>query len=551
MSGTTPVLEALLQRCDHSIALCQHDNDKEVLSWSFRQLQEAQHYCSAVLRGAGLRQGDRVLLLCSDVPQFFAVFFAALDLDLCLLPLHPDQDQRCLQDIVQTQRPALALVDTAASPLLSLVRGLIPQCIALEPGAPDWLRPLHALPSAVAAAASASSAPAPDSAAVATDRTAVATAGTLVFHSSGSTGLPKALYYSRMQLDTFLQWQQRLFAPFDDEAQDHGAAVPTPRINVLPLTHWGGLSFCLQALSEGRAVHLFNVFYVSPLLQLIERSGCRLLMLVPAMYREMLLQLEQRCPPSLRYCLTMGEAMPSALAAALRRRHGLLLCTAYGMSEALSGMAHGAVPLDEVPHGSCGQRAFGEMKLVGNDGRPQAESGEAEGELWVRNGTTVPCYRDAALLQAKYVDGWYRTGDCFRRDAAGHYYFQSRLDAMCVHNGRNIYPQQVESVFIEHPAVAACVAAPLRMPDGRRRIGVYLVLTPGHELSSHELLDYYLLHGAHYAAPVFMLLADSMPATWSGKPERAGITELLQAAHDHACAEAGLLPGKPARRNVH
>lgn len=544
MSGTTPVLEALLQRCDDARALCQHDNDREVLGWSFRQLQQARHYCSTVLRGAGLQSGDRVLLLCSDVPQFFAVFFAALDLELCLLPLHPDQDQRCLQDIVQTQRPALALVDTAASALLSLARSLIPQCITLEPGALDWLRPLHPLPSAVVAAASDPGVPEPHNA-------AAATATTLVFHSSGSTGLPKALYYSRTQLDTFLQWQQRLFAPFDDEALDHGAAAPSPRINVLPLTHWGGLSFCLQALSEGRAVHLFNVFHVSPLLQLIERSGCRLLMLVPAMYREMLLQLEQRCPPSLRYCLTMGEAMPSALAAVLRRRHGLLLCTAYGMSEALSGMAHGAVPLDQVPHGSCGQQAFGEMKLVGDDGRPGPESGEAEGELWVRNATTVPCYRDKMLLQQKYVDGWYRTGDCFRRDAAGHYYFQSRLDGMCVHNGRNIYPQQVESVFIEHPAVEACIAAPLRMPDGRKRIGVYLVLSPGLELTSHELLDYYLLHGAHYAAPVFMLLADSLPATWSGKPERAAITELLQAAHDHACAEAGLLPGKPARRNVH
>lgn len=543
MAGTTPVLEGLLQRCDDATALCQHDNDRQVLRWSFRQLQTARRYCADLLRRVGLQRGDRVLLLCSDVPQFFAVAFAAQDLELCLLPLHPDQDLRCLQDILQIQVPVLAIVDTVAQQTLPLLQSLVPQCFTLEPAAPDWLRPLQVLPALVTLASPVVPAARSE---------AAATAGcSIVFHSSGSTGLPKALYYSRAQLDTFLQWQQVLFAPFDDEAPGHAAGVPTPRINVLPLTHWGGLSFCLQALSEGRAVHLFNVFHIGPLLQLIESSGCRLLMLVPAMYREMLPRLEQRCPGSLRYCLTMGEAMPTALAAALRRRHGLLLCTAYGMSEALSGLAHGAVPLDQVPYGSCGQQAFGELKLVAEDGRPQPESGEAEGELWVRNATTVPCYRDSALLQARYVDGWYRTGDCFRRDAAGHYYFQSRLDAMCVHNGRNIYPRQVEAVFIEHPAVEACIAAPLRMPDGRMRIGVFLVLAQGPEPSSHELLDYYLLHGAHYAAPVFMLLADSVPATWSGKPERAAITALLQDAHDRAVPEADLRPAGHVHRSMH
>lgn len=531
MPGTMPVLDQLLQRDDDAPALCQHDKDRELLRWSFRELQVARRYCAEQLRRAGLQRADRVLLLCHDVPPFFAILFAALDLQLCLLPLHPDQDLRCLQEIVQTCSPSMAIVDPAAQAALPLLRSRVPRCFMLHSAAPDWLRPVHALPPTAAARATPAAASA-----------ATAEACAIVFHSSGSTGRPKALYYSRTQLDIFLQEQQRLFAPFDDEAPDHCGNAPTPRINVLPLTHWGGLSFSLQALAEGRAVHLFKLFDVSSLLRLIARTGCRLLMLVPAMYREMLLRLEQQCPPSLRYCLTMGEAMPAALAAALRCRHGLLLCTAYGMSEALSGLAHGGVPLDEVPHGSCGQQAFGDMQLVGADGVPQSACGEAEGELWVRNATTVPCYRDAALLQDKYVGGWYRTGDCFRRDAAGHYYFQCRLDAMCVHNGRNVYPQQVEAVFIEHPAVQACVAAPLHLPDGRRRIGIYVVLTSGLELTPHELLDYYLLHGAHYAAPVFMLLADSVPATWSGKPERVGITALLQKAYDEACAAAGLLP---------
>jgi acyl-CoA synthetase (AMP-forming)/AMP-acid ligase II len=544
MSGKTAVLEQLLQRRDAAAALYLHEHDREVLLWSFGELQAARSYCLGILRASALQRGDRLLLLCSDVPHFIAVLFAAQELELCLLPLHPDQDRHGLEHIVRVHQPAVAIVDAAAPVALAQLRTMVPQCLMVEAAALDWLRPLAALPAAVIATF-------PPQALRAADTDTHADACAVVFHSSGSSGRPKALYYSRTQLDTFLQGQQRLFAPFDDEADSHDGSVPTPRINVLPLTHWGGLSFCLQALSEGRAVHLFNSFDVTALLQLIERTGCRLLMLVPAMYREMLLRLEQHCPPSLHYCLIMGEAMPAGLAASLRRRHGLLVCAAYGMSEALSGLAHGAIPLQEVPHGSCGQQVFGEMKLVAAEGVPQPSTGAAEGELWVRNATTVPCYRDAALLREKYLDGWYRTGDCFRRDAGGHYYFQSRLDAMCIHNGRNIYPQQVEAVFIEHRGVHDCVAAPLRMPDGRRRLGVYLVLVPGVELSSHELLDYYLKHGAHYAAPVLILVADTVPATWTGKPERTRIAALLQDAYDLAWAEPGTGVRNDGRAGLH
>lgn len=496
----------LLDRDDEALALVRHEHERQVLSWSFRELQQARTHAAAVLHSAGLRPGAAVLLLCGDLPQLVALFLAALDLQLCLLPLHPDQDAHSLHAILETQQPAAVIADPAARSSLGLLRAQGLCCFALEPAAAGWLYLLQ--PAAPLQCSGAAPGRRVDTA--------------LVFHSSGSTGRPKAVLYDRARLETFLQLQRRLFEPFDDEA------TPTPRINALPLTHWGGLSYCLQALVEGRTVHLLDSFAAAPLLALVRHTGCRLLLLVPGMYRELLQALEEDCPPSLRYCLTMGEAMPSELAARLLQRHGLLLCTAYGMSEALSGLAHGGVPWELMPYGSCGQRAFGELQLVAPDGAVQPAEGEAEGELWVRNATTAACYQDPELQREKFVDGWYRSGDCFRRDAAGHYFFLTRLDAMCVHNGRNVYPQQVEAVFIEHPAVAACVAAPLTLPDGRRRLGACLVMHPGQSPTTHELLDFYLLHGAHYAAPVCLLQVPQLPLTASGKPERARVAQWLQ-----------------------
>jgi acyl-CoA synthetase (AMP-forming)/AMP-acid ligase II len=519
MAGTDSGILARLARADDSSALVRHEQGREVLHWSFRELQQARQYAAQQLQAAGLRRGAPVLVLSGDLPQFVALFLACLDLQLCLLPLHPDQDQRSLRAILALQQPAAFVLDVAALQHLTLLQQQIACGFVLEPAATAWLCRLGSSPVA-----------APD-----TGRPQAAA----VFHSSGSTGLPKAVYYDRARLETFLQLQRRLFEPFDDEAADRASVTPTPRINALPLTHWGGLSFCLQVLAEGRALHLPDNFAAEPLLQLLQRSGCRLLMLVPGMYRELLPCLQERCPPTLRYCLTMGEAMPAGLAATLRQRHGLLLCTAYGMSEALAGLAHGAVPWDELPPDSCGQLAFGEVQLVSPAGELQPASGAAEGELWIRNATTAACYHDSALLREKFVDGWYRSGDCFRRDAAGHYYFLTRLDAMCVHNGRNVYPQQVEAVLIEHEAVLACVAAALRLRDGRCRLGVALVLQPGLVLQPHELLDFYLQHGAHYAAPAFLLQVAALPMTPGGKPDRAGIACLLQEAYEqHSTAGA-------------
>lgn len=513
--ASTPLLAQLQQRQDAAAALCLHTSDGQTLAWRFHDLHAARRYCSSYLQNLGLPRGARVLLLCGDVPQLLAILFATLELELCLLPLHPDQDAQCLADIVAEQQPALAIVAATVRPVLQRLCSRLPWCCRLDVGADEWLQ--------LQETGAVQLVPQPD---------ASAAPAAVIFHSSGSTGRPKALHYTRQQLEVFLHSQRRLFQPFDDEAADWSAAVPSPRINVLPLTHWGGLSFCLQALLEGRCVHLPQTFDGPALLRLVAQTGCRLLMLVPAMYRELLPLLQTQCPAALQYCLTMGEAMPAALARELLEQQGLRLCTAYGMTEALSGLAHGAVPWDEVPHGSCGQHAFGELRLVSESGEIQPEQGEAVGELWVRNATTVPCYRDAALLQEKYVDGWYRSGDCFRRDADGHYHFLSRLDALCIHNGRNVYPQQVEAVLIEHPEVQSCVAVPLQLRDGTRRLGVYVVPVADASPSALDLFDHYLAHGAHYAAPAFLHFGAELPLTWSGKPDRASIAALLQAAHD-------------------
>lgn len=495
----------------------------EVLRWSFRELAQQRAYCEQVLQEAGARPGDRLLLCSRDLPQFFAIFHACLTLELCLIPLHPDQDEQMLQSVLELNQPRFAIVEDVLFTLQRCKPGSLPLLtFVLHSREPQWLRRQLSLSrTPLQQSDAALHSPAVDT--------------VLIFHSSGSTGKPKAIHYSKAQLATFLYWQQQLFLPFQDEPEPGESQARSPRISLLPLIHWGGLSFCLQAHMEGRCVYLANEFYPEALLALADSSGCQLLMLIPAMYREMLELFQAGIyPHALRYCLTMGEAMPAGLARDLYAVTGLRLYTAYGMTEALSGLAHGTESWEQIPEGSCGRQHFGEMKLVDAQGNTAPAQGTAEGELWVRNATTIPCYQNSELLHQKYVDGWYRTGDSFYRDGAGYYFFRGRLDAMCVHNGRNVYPQQIEAVFIQHQEVDACVAAPIITIEGTRRLAILIVPDPFAALSVARLLDFYLEHGALYAAPVFLQLTDSIPATASGKPERVAVAAILQNAYDKA-----------------
>lgn len=498
--------------------------DIEVLSWTFAQLQQEAKYCLHMLQACGAVSGDSVLLLAHDLPHIVAILFACLDLNLTLIPLHPDHEDSMLESVFKECQPKFIILEGQLLQLqkittlkcpghILLLRNISQNWLSKNPNPIAHIRPWHATDAGRSNAA-------------------------IIFHSSGTTGQAKALHYSRSQLVTFLYWQQLLFNNFQDQPNSSTGLVPSPRINTLPLVHWGGLSFCLQALLQQRCVYLLQGFAASELLPLVRRSGCQLLMLIPAMYRELLPLLQQKAATGvLRYCLTMGEAMSPGLSKALYANSGIKLYTAYGMSEALCGLAHGDEPWEQIPEGSCGRLAFGEIRLMDEQGQPVTD----EGELWIRNATTTPCYRDAVLLQEKYTQGWYRTGDRMQRDAQGYYFFRGRTDGMCVHNGRNVYPQQLEAVFIAHAAVTACIAAPLITRAGLQRLAILLVHKDCNATAQNaesvaslktDLMDFYLEHGALYAAPVFILLQQSLPCNLSGKPDRRLAATLLQQAYD-------------------
>lgn len=513
------LLEVLRSQPSDAPALTLLTGLKEEFRWSYRQLLQATLGFRRALRAGGAEPGSCICLIASNCPQFLALFLACVDLGCAFVPLHPDQAARTVTDILRDLRPVLVIVDEELQgQMLRTVLREARTTWRLRIRRTPWLRPVLCN---VARKRWNVAKTGDDQLAMPTLQ-AVDSSPVLILHSSGSTGAPKVIQYSRTRLNLFLHWQRRLFDAFPDEP---GECLPSPRVNALPLAHFGGLSFALQALLDGRMVHLPRTIAPYEYLALAARERCQLLMLVPALYEALLVDAPGPLPnAALRYCLTMGEAVTAPMIELITRALGVRVYSAYGMSEGLSGLSHHGA---DTPPDSCGRLLFGETRLV-DDPCTDKDSGRQEGELWVRNATTFPCYRDPELNAVKFIDGWYRTGDRFRRDAQGHHYFLGRVDAMCVVNGRNVYPADVEGVFLRHPDVADCMAAVLTLDKGRKRLGALVCLHTDSKQTPAALVDWFLEHGALHATPAWLLLGKGVPRNAAGKRDRLAVAELLQ-----------------------
>jgi acyl-CoA synthetase (AMP-forming)/AMP-acid ligase II len=112
-------------------------------------------------------------------------------------------------------------------------------------------------------------------------------------------------------------------------------------------------------------------------------------------------------------------------------------------------------------------------------------------------------------------DGWLRTGDIGRLDADGYLYIEDRLKDMIITGGENVYGPEVESVLIEHPAVAD--AAVIGVPDDFWGESVKAIVVTTAEIEPDEIIAFCRRHLAGYKCPRTVDFVGSLPRNASGK----------------------------------
>jgi long-chain acyl-CoA synthetase len=147
-----------------------------------------------------------------------------------------------------------------------------------------------------------------------------------------------------------------------------------------------------------------------------------------------------------------------------------------------------------------------------------------EGVLEIRSPALLTRYHNRPELAAPFTpDGYYVTGDVFRRDDDGFYAFIGRRDDMFVSGGENIYPGDVEAILERHPAVAQASVVPVEDDIKGQKPVAYVVLRSGKTATEAELKAFALEHMAAFQHPRRVWFVDALPLASTQKIDRKAL----------------------------
>jgi 2-aminobenzoate-CoA ligase len=462
-------------------------------TWTYAALAERVDRIANVLtRRLGLVPGNRVLLRAPNTPMLAAAMLAVIKAGGIAVPTMPLLRTRELRFVIDKARVRLALCDHR---LLDELAGAGVGRVVPIGGGGD--ASLEALMDAEPGAFAAWPARAEDIC--------------LIAFTSGTTGVPKGTMHAHRDMlavcDTY--GRHVLRATADDVF-----------IGSAPLAFTFGLgAVVLFPLRVGASTVLLEQASPDRLLDLIRSGRPTVCFTAPTAYRALSPMLRPGDTARLRICVSAGEALPRATWEAWRAATGIPILDGIGSTEMLHIFI--GSPAEAVRPGATGLPVPGyEAKLIDDAGHDLPRG--SIGRLAVRGPTG--CRYLADPRQAAYVqNGWNITGDTYRQDADGYFWFQARSDDMIVSSGYNIAGPEVEAALIGHPAVAEC--AVVGAPDAARGMIVkaFVVLRPGHPASdetARALQEHVKAEIAPYKYPRAIAFLDSLPRTGSGKVKR-------------------------------
>ncbi|MCB1246579.1 MAG: AMP-binding protein, partial [Acidimicrobiia bacterium] len=199
-----------------------------------------------------------------------------------------------------------------------------------------------------------------------------------------------------------------------------------------------------------------------------------------------------------------------------KRRFGVRICTDYNMTE-ISVPTHSGWDVSDWR--SCGKLRPGypgyELRIVDEFDNP-VETGKV-GELICR--TEVPWTLNAGYLgraaetAAAWRNGWFHTGDAFRVDDEGRYYFVDRIKDAIRRRGENVSSFEVEREVLDFPGVVDCAAIGVPSELGEEDIKVFVVTQPGSTVTAEQLIEHVRVNAPNFMVPRYIEFIETLPYT--------------------------------------
>ena len=355
-----------------------------------------------------------------------------------------------------------------------------------------------------------------------------------ITYTGGTTGKPKGVIGTTGSISTMTNIQ---LAEWEWPAE--------PRfLMCTPLSH-AGAAFFLPTLMAGGSMVVLGKFDPAEVLETIEKHRINSTMLVPSMLYALMDHPDSRTRDlSSLETIYYGAAAinPVRLAEAVDR-FGPIFAQYYGQSEAPMVITYFAKDdhLRNDKLASCGRpSAFLRTALLGEDDKP-VPTGEP-GEICVAGPLLAGGYWNLPEeTAATFRDGWLRTGDVAREDEDGFWYIVDRTKDMIVTGGFNVFPREVEDVVAEHPAVAQ--VGVIGVPDDKwgEAVTAVVVLRSGQATDADavsaltaEIKVAVKDRKGSVQAPKHVIIAESLPLTALGKPDKKALRARYWEGRDRA-----------------
>lgn len=459
------------------------------------------------LRALGVRREERVMLLLLDTPEFAFAFFGAIKIGAVPVPTNTLLTPTDYEYLLDDSRARVLIVSEALLPAIEPIRERLAYLEELVVvGAPRGAG-VRSFAELVGAAS-----PELEPEMLHKDDAC------FWLYSSGTTGFPKGAIHLQhdMIVAADLYAVQTLGIREDDTTFSVAKLFFAYGLGnglYFPLRVGATTILCPDKPSASRAY------------EVIEAHRPTLFFSVPTGYAGMLAiddASERYDTSSVRLCVSAGESLPAVLYERWRERHGTEVLDGIGSTEILHIFISNRV--GRVRAGSTGEIVPGyEARIVDEAGR-EVPLGDV-GDLLIKGDSTCAAYWNKHEATKETIEGhWIRTGDKYRCDADGYFWYQGRGDDMLKVGGIWVSPVEVESVLARHPAVLESAVVGMEDHDRLVKPKAFVVLKDpaGVDVEAlvPELQTFVKERAARYKSPRWIEIVAALPKTATGKTQR-------------------------------
>lgn len=338
-------------------------------------------------------------------------------------------------------------------------------------------------------------------------------------YTSGTTGAPRGAMLTHGNLLANLRQQMAM--------PESGFSQRDVLLLALPLWHIFGLNVTLGLLVlNGATGVLLERFEPIPALQAIRDEGVSVVFGAPPMFVSWVSTpgADQYDVSSLRLAVSGAAPLTGDTLQRFKDLFGIPIYEGYGLTETAPTLTSNRMSAQPTP-GSIG-KPLPEVELrIVDEELNDVELGDP-GEIVVRGPNVFKGYWNRPEdTERAFSDGWFRTGDIAVRDEDGHIYLVDRKRDLIIVSGFNVFPSEVETALLEHPAVAevAVVGAPHQYSG--EAVKAFVVLEPGSDATEEELLSDVRGRLARFKCPSSIAFVDRLPHLLTGKVLRRALRD--------------------------